>query len=519
MSLRSRPLWIPTLLVASIAVACNSTKKIDPGEECTLNSDCNSPLVCTMGRCHQGCRETRDCPAGQSCVMVQGAGVCQLQSEADCTSTECASGLVCAVDQRCHSGCVSETNCSQGQLCVNGVCADSLQLVDGVLPPKSGTPNGPDPGLASDIQPRITSFVAGSSSVTPDHPTTLTAIFVNGTGVITPGDIVVESGVAVPTGNLNVSTTFQLTVTGSAGQTVTATVSVTVLVPPQLVANANLITSMVTDGANLYFADEGIFKVAITGGTPVPLVTGLTGMVTLATDGVNVYWTDYSQGKVSKVSVTGTAPTTLATEQYSANSIAADGDNVYWTTEGRTPTELSMTGTVMKASIAGGTPPVTLASAQSRPNNIVVFDKNVYWTGRSPDLGGTISAVAAAGGAPPRAMAVALQITGNIAVDARGIHWIEGDNLVRLPLGGTAHKVLQPAVSVGMGCSLAIDTDFAYWANVISPIRIKKVALEGTAPIVTLTSMDATAYTPILIIDATNIYFTVLPGGIYRLPK
>ena len=29
---------------------------------CTLNSDCDSDLVCTFGRCHTECAATKDCP-------------------------------------------------------------------------------------------------------------------------------------------------------------------------------------------------------------------------------------------------------------------------------------------------------------------------------------------------------------------------------------------------------------------------------------------------------------------------
>jgi len=65
-----RDVFACLLAVVVLAGACSSAKKIASGEAYTLNSDCKSPLVCTMGKCHQGCRETGDCPAGQSCVVV-----------------------------------------------------------------------------------------------------------------------------------------------------------------------------------------------------------------------------------------------------------------------------------------------------------------------------------------------------------------------------------------------------------------------------------------------------------------
>jgi hypothetical protein len=48
---------------------------------------------------------------------------------------------------------------------------------------------------------------------------------------------------------------------------------------------------------------------------------------------------------------------------------------------------------------------------------------------------------------------------------------------------------------------------------------VNKVPLEGAAGVMTLACMQATAYNPVLTIDASRIYFTVLPGGIYKLPK
>jgi hypothetical protein len=527
----SHRLWIAALIVAGIAVACGSTKKIDPGETCTLNSDCVSPLICSMGTCHQACRETRDCLAGQSCVMVEAAGVCQLQSEADCTSRECGSGFVCAVDKRCRSGCVSEANCSQGQLCVNSLCEDPPQLADAAPssdPEQQGNLDAGSPADAS-TEPRITSFVAGTNSVQPGHPTTLTATFVNGTGVITPGIGEVESGTMVSSGNIDASTTFTLTVTGSAGQTAKASLSITVLTPPQLVAaSSNLIQSMITDGNNVYFFDGTIFKVAITGGTPVPLVSGLNGMLALATDGTNVYWTEYNKGKVSKVSVGGNGQATLATGQYFANSIAVYGGSVYWTTESHltSPPDggteyltapADYTGTVMKTSIAGDTQPVTLASDQGKPKAIAVFDNTVYWLVSSPDLGGALSAVSTDGGAKAKTLVVGIGYPSNIVADGRGVHWLNDQNLMRLPLAGTSPKPLQTVV--GYGNSLAIDADSAYWVSGLSPVRVQKVALDGNAAAVTLAAMNSTAYNPILTLDATSIYLTVLPGGIYRLPK
>ena len=137
-AMRSRtygPLWI----VAVLAVGCSSSKKIDVGTPCVLNSDCNNPLSCTYGKCHEGCRSTVDCQPGQECTKVSGLGVCLLPAEATCTAVNpsCATPLVCASDLHCRSTCTSAvTDCMGSQACVSGVCADQTDLVNGQLPQK-----------------------------------------------------------------------------------------------------------------------------------------------------------------------------------------------------------------------------------------------------------------------------------------------------------------------------------------------------------------------------------------------
>jgi hypothetical protein len=130
------------LLVAGFVVGCNSSKKVDLGDGCSLNSDCNSPLVCAFGKCHTACEETRDCAPGQSCVNTAQGGVCQSATDAQCDgSTGCAGGLVCAVDNRCRAACNADGNCRPGQKCAAGVCADS-----GELDPTGQLPPNPTPG-------------------------------------------------------------------------------------------------------------------------------------------------------------------------------------------------------------------------------------------------------------------------------------------------------------------------------------------------------------------------------------
>ena len=134
-----------TMLSSWLLAGRSSPKKIEVGGNCILNSDCNSPLLCTDGKCHDACHASIDCPTGQSCVKTNNTTVCQLPAEADCSRTTCSSAYVCASDLRCRTPCQSVADCANEQVCVTNVCADPNELVTGTdhLPQKG-------PGLAAD---------------------------------------------------------------------------------------------------------------------------------------------------------------------------------------------------------------------------------------------------------------------------------------------------------------------------------------------------------------------------------
>jgi N-acetylneuraminic acid mutarotase len=73
----------------------------------------------------------------------------------------------------------------------------------------------------------ITSFVASPTAITVGASSTLTGVFSNGTGVITPGNISVTSGTGESV-SPTATTTYTLTVTPTAGPAVTQTATVTV---------------------------------------------------------------------------------------------------------------------------------------------------------------------------------------------------------------------------------------------------------------------------------------------------
>jgi hypothetical protein len=75
---------------------------------------------------------------------------------------------------------------------------------------------------------RITSFTANPTIVAPGETATLTAVFENGVGSVDQGIGPITSGVAVGTGAMSTTTTYRLTVTNAALDSVTSDVTVTV---------------------------------------------------------------------------------------------------------------------------------------------------------------------------------------------------------------------------------------------------------------------------------------------------
>ena len=76
--------------------------------------------------------------------------------------------------------------------------------------------------------PRITSFSATPATVAPGGMATLNAVFENGVGTVDQSIGTITSGAGVSTGSLAVTTTFTLTVTNPAGDSVTTTTTATV---------------------------------------------------------------------------------------------------------------------------------------------------------------------------------------------------------------------------------------------------------------------------------------------------
>ena len=93
------------------------------GDQCELNSECDAPLVCRLGRCRKECATNADCDARTSCVKdAEGFGACQLADERMCDlDSECPEPLVCRGDsdaRQCVNECETDRDCIAGARCL-----------------------------------------------------------------------------------------------------------------------------------------------------------------------------------------------------------------------------------------------------------------------------------------------------------------------------------------------------------------------------------------------------------------
>jgi hypothetical protein len=109
------------------------------------------------------------------------------------------------------------------------------------------------------VAPTITSFTASPTTITAGQSSSLTGVFLGGTGVVTPGNITVTSGTAISV-SPTTTTTYTLTVSGSGGPNVTSTVTVAVVLAPTITsfyANPTTTDPVAGSALNGVFAEGG----------------------------------------------------------------------------------------------------------------------------------------------------------------------------------------------------------------------------------------------------------------------
>lgn len=140
------------------------------------------------------------------------------------------------------------------------------------------------------------------------------------------------------------------------------------------------------DGGQCNDADGGLVeRIALDGGDVTIMASGQSSPWSLVNDGANLYWTNegdetrkYESASVVQQSLDGGLPITLVSGGTDYRGIAVDATDVYWLVAG-TPANKYQDGAVVKVPIGGGTP-TTVATGQSTPFSVAVDDTAIYWT-------------------------------------------------------------------------------------------------------------------------------------------
>ena len=141
--------------------------------------------------------------------------------------------------------------------------------------PTSGSPVTATATVTVNPVPTITSFTASPTTITAGQSATLTGVFANGTGVITPGNLAATSGTAVSV-SPTTTTTYTLTVTNPSGTAVTSTATITVNPAPPAITSLIATPTTITAGqsATITGVFSGGIGVLTGGASPVTLTSG-----------------------------------------------------------------------------------------------------------------------------------------------------------------------------------------------------------------------------------------------------
>ncbi|HJL14316.1 MAG TPA: hypothetical protein RMH99_01600 [Sandaracinaceae bacterium LLY-WYZ-13_1] len=127
---------------------------------CALDSDCPEDTVCRLGTCTTECEEDRDCGPGLRCNRTDAdAPFCEHPEPEGCLyDSDCPDGLVCGEDRRCRYECFQSSECAGGARCVDNRC----------VVPDGGVPVDAGPALCrSDAQCADGTFCNGAERCAP----------------------------------------------------------------------------------------------------------------------------------------------------------------------------------------------------------------------------------------------------------------------------------------------------------------------------------------------------------------
>ena len=207
------------------------------------------------------------------------------------------------------------------------------------------------------VAPTITSFVANPASISSGGSSSLTGIFANGTGMITPGNLPATSGTPVSV-SPTVTTTYTLTVTPSSGTAVTQTVTVTVTPAVPTITSFTASPASIPSGGSssltgIFAGGTGMItpgNLPVTSGTPVSVSPSVTTTYTLTvtpTSGTAIT-------KTVTVTVTPAVPTITIFTASPASITSGHSSTLSWATTGATSIAITP-GTFTSTSASGST--------------------------------------------------------------------------------------------------------------------------------------------------------------------
>jgi hypothetical protein len=275
--------------------------------------------------------------------------------------------------------------------------------------------------------------------------------------------------------------------------------------------------TIAVDDTNVYVEDQGtttgkVYQCPKTGcSTPTLLGPGYaTG---IASDSQFVYWNDFSGGTIVRCAIGGCAnsPTVIVPNQPHAEGLSFDGANLFWAATGSILTCASpacampsvlatgqgstITGTTAETAIvywisggavrgcpAGGCgqkPATVTSSLTSGPygNDVVVKDGFAYFTSGNSVVSCPVTSTCAF----PLTIGASSAPFG-LASDGSDVYWLDVDiaKVYRCPVTGCVGSAevfadqssFDPAGE--FGASVALDGEYAYWADPVSVYRKHK---------------------------------------------
>ncbi len=174
--------------------------------------------------------------------------------------------------------------------------------------------------------PSITSFTANLTSITDGSTATLTGVFANGAGIITPGNLPATSGAAV-TVSPTATTTYTLTVTPTSGTAATATATITVN-PAPTITSFIAIPATITTGSSATLT--GVFANGTGVITPGNLTATSGVAVTVSPTATTTYTLTVTNASgtavtaTAKVTVAGTVAATVTVDLSSSGPAVTD---------------------------------------------------------------------------------------------------------------------------------------------------------------------------------------------------